>query len=112
MDRDTENIAAIKLSNEAKKQYLVGLIGKMLKILHLIEEEKNTGFSPDLFIEGQLFELNSANELFNGALVNVIIKLNGIKEKYQTMSFEAVKKQIFEIKRIINYQIKKIEELS
>ncbi len=40
------------LSNDAKKEYLDSLIGKMYKILHLIEEEGTTGYSPRPFIAG------------------------------------------------------------
>lgn len=98
------------LSNEGKRVYLSGLIGKMLKILHLIEEEKTTGYSPDSFIIGQLFDLNSANELFDGALVNIIVKLKGVLDNYAEAPFENMKKQIFEIKRIINGLLNKLEE--
>lgn len=100
----------IILSNDAKKQYLVSLIGKILKILHLIEEEKTTGFSPMSFIEGQLFEINAANTLFDDKLTSIIIKLTGIKENYANMSFDSIKKQIFECKKQINYLIKELEE--
>lgn len=98
------------LSESGKKVYLTSLIGKMLKILHLIEEEKDTGYSPYPFIVGQLFELNSANELFNGELVNIIVKLNGIGNTYKELPFDKTKKQIFEIKRIINSLLAKMEE--
>lgn len=98
------------LSSKAKKTYLSSLIGKMLKILHLIEEEKEKGYSPEPFIIGQLFEMNSANILFDGELVSIIIKLNGIRENYTKMPFTEIKKQIFEIKKIIQFLIKKIEE--
>lgn len=97
------------LSDEAKKTYLTSLIGKMLKILHLVEEEEKTGYSPEPFMIGQLFEINSANVLFEGDLVNIIIKLNGIRENYKTMPFAQVKKQIFEIKRIIQTLLSKLE---
>lgn len=100
----------VVLSTESKEKYLSALIGKMLKILHLIEEEKQTGFSPKQFIENQLFELNSANELFGGELVSIIVKLNGILDGYADMPFDSVKKQIFEIKKMINFELRKIAE--
>lgn len=89
------------LSDEAKRVYLTYLIGKMIKILHLIEEEKVTGYSPYAFMVGQLFEMNAANELFDGELVSIIVKLSGVAKEYKEMSFKDIKKQIFEIKRII-----------
>lgn len=98
----------IILSLEAKKIYLTSLIGKMLKILHLCEEEKVTGYSPLPFIAGQLFEINAANKLFDGELVGIIVKLKGVYDEYKTMPFDKVKKQIFEIKRILNSLLVKL----
>ena len=40
----------IVISDSAKKEYLSSLIGKIHKILHLFEEEEETGFSPRHFI--------------------------------------------------------------
>lgn len=99
----------IILSQDAKRIYLTSLIGKMLKILHLAEEEKETGYSPLPFIAGQLFEVNAANMLFDGELVSVIVKLKGIYDEYKTLPFDKIKKQIFEIKRIINSMLAKME---
>lgn len=99
------------LSPQAKKTYLTSLIGKMLKILHLIEEEKSNGYSPEPFIVGQLFEMNAANVLFDGELVNIIVKLSGVRNNYREMSFDDIKKQIFEIKRIIQSMLNKISEV-
>ena len=98
------------LSNAGKKVYLSALIGKMLKVLHLVEEEEKTGYSPYSFIVGQLFEINAANELFDGELAGIIVKLNGVLKNYSTMPFETIKKQIFEIKRIITGLLNKLEE--
>ena len=63
------------LSVSGKRKYLEKLIGKMIKILHLIQEEEQTGNSPQPFIFGQLVELNSANQLFDNELIEIIIKL-------------------------------------
>lgn len=97
------------LSIDAKKEYLNSLIGKIHKILHLIEEEKDTGFSPKSFIYGQLLEVNAANVLFEGKLVNIIVKLKIIYDNYATLPFTESKKQIFEIKKIINTLLKNLE---
>ena len=98
------------LSNSAKKEYLNSAIGKTYKILHLIEEEKTTGFSPKPFISGFLFELNAANDLFDGKLVQIIIKIKGVKDNYTTALFSEIKKQIFEVKRMINHILKDLGE--
>lgn len=99
----------IVLSPAARKVYLNSLIGKMYKVLHLIEEEETTGYSPKPFIASQLLEINAANELFDGKLVNVIIKLKGVYDTYQDVEFSECKKQIFEIKKIINSLLKSLE---
>lgn len=104
-----ENTNRLLISKEAKKIYLTSLIGKMLKILHLVEEEEKTGYSPLSFIANQLFELNAANELFNGELIGIIIKLKGIYDELRTLPFQEIKKQIFEIKRLINGMLTKLE---
>ena len=91
MDTNTfEN--RIIISDAAKKKFLEKLIGKMIKILHLVEEREETGIDPRDFIYGQLVELNSANQLFDNELIEIIVK-----------------QQIFEIKRKINYLIDLID---
>ena len=97
------------LSAAGKKVYLSSLIGKMLKVLHLVEEEEQTGYSPYSFIVGQLFEINAANELFDGELTGIIVKLNGVLKNYSSVPFDTIKKQIFEIKRIITGLMNKLE---
>ena len=98
------------LSDEAKKKYLERLIGKMIKILHLVEERKDTGINPSDFIYGQLIELNSANQLFNNELIEIIVKLNIIYNGYDELEFKEIKKQIFEIKNKINYLLKSLDK--
>lgn len=91
------------LSIEGKKKYLEKLIGKMIKILHLIEEEAETHNSPQAFIYGQLIEINSANQLFDNELIEIIVKLNIVYNNYDKVPFQDIKKQIFEIKNKIQY---------
>lgn len=99
-----------ELSKTAKREYLNTAISKTYKVLHLIEEENDTGYSPKPYITGFLFELNAANDLFDGKLVSIIIKLKGIREEYSYLPFPKVKKQLFEIKRIINHMLKELED--
>lgn len=105
---ETVNENKLILSKESKIKYLEKLIGKMIKILHLIEEEKDTGNSPSDFIYGQLVEMNSANQLFDNELVDIIVKLNVVYRDYNKVEFSKIKKQIFEIKNRINYLIKSL----
>ena len=106
-----ENLSPkFEISKSAKREYLNTAINKTYKVLHLVEEEKDTGYSPKPYITGFLFELNAANELFDGKLVSIIIKLKGIREGYSELEFSKVKKQIFEIKKIINHLLKELED--
>lgn len=98
---------------EAKKDYLQKLSKRCIKILYLIEDEtKNTvqdehRITTDDYIVSQLFEVNSANILFDGALVDVIVKLNGIRD-YKNLPYSLVRKQIFETKGIIDHLLKSL----
>ena len=93
------------ISDSAKKEYLISLIGKIYKILHLFEEKESTGFSPDLFIFGQLWEINAANSLFDGRLVPILVKVKGIYDSIETITKKEVKKQVFEMEKIIKSMI-------
>lgn len=110
VDIDLGMYPQVILSKEEKIEYLNQIIGKIHKALHLIEEEKETGFSPSPFISGLMFELNAADLLYNNKFVAIIVKLEGIRKGYKEMEFAEVKKQIFEIRRIINRMIKEISE--
>lgn len=98
------------LSKDAKIKYLERLIGKMIKILHLIEEREQTGINPSDFIYGQLIELNSANQLFDNELTEIIVKLNIVYSDYEKVEFKDIKKQVFEIKNKVNFLIKTLSE--
>lgn len=108
MGIDESPIAQNKLvlSKDGKIKYLDKLIGKMIKILHMIQEREETGIEPEHFIYGQLIELNSANQLFDNELVEIIVKLNVVYKGYKTLDFKDVRRQIFEIKNKINYMLK------
>ena len=62
-------------------------------------------FDPLDFMYGRLVELKSANQLFDNELVEIIVKLNVVYRDFNKVEFKAIKKQIFEIKRKINYLI-------
>ena len=99
----------IVISNSAKKEYLSSLISKIHKILHLFEEEDETGFSPKHFIYGQLFEINAANEMFDGKLIPIIVKIKGIYDNVETIEYRDVKKQIFESDKIIKSMLRSLK---
>lgn len=99
------------LSQTSKKKYLQSLIGKCHKILHLIQERDATGYSPKSFIYDQMIEVNEANELFEGALVKVVVKLKLIYNNIDLseFSFQDYKRQLFEIIKILNSLLKGTE---
>lgn len=105
--RENESVV---LSNVAKKKYLTSLMGKIYKALHIIEEEPKTGYSPAPFIYSQILSVNAANSLFDGGLVEIIIKLRIIYDNYGSIKFSECKKQIFEIAKIINNRLSELEE--
>lgn len=103
----TEN--KLILSTAGKKKYLDKLKGRVIKILYLIEEEAQTGFSPSDYIYGLLIEVNSANQLFDNELVEIVVKLNIVYKEYRTAPFTAIRKQIFEVKNKIGYLKKNVK---
>ena len=109
---DNEN--KLILSIDAKKIYLQKLSKRLVKILYLIEDElKNTEIQGNskspatVFILGQLFEINSSNILFDNALIDVVVKLNGILN-YKEIPYAMVRKQIFEAKGIVDFLYKSL----
>ena len=101
-----EILPKVVLSKEEKIEYLNSIIGRTHKILHIIEEEKEKGYSPTSYISGIMFELRAADALYDHKFVTIIVKLEGIRKQYKEMEFSEIKKQIFEIRRIINRMIK------
>jgi len=101
MDNERCLFDGFSLTKEAKREYLVSLIGKIYKVLHLFEERKTTGFSPEFFIYGQIWEINAANGWFDNKLTPVLVKLKGIYDEVNSISCKSVKKQVFEMERIV-----------
>lgn len=110
INMNTEKFPEVVLSKDEKIEYLNSIISRAHKTLHLIEEECRTGYSPTPYIAGLMFELNAADSLYGNKFVTIIVKLEGIRKQYKEMDFKDVKKQIFEIRRIVNRMIKEISE--
>jgi len=90
-------MGTIVLSVIAKIAYLDGLVGRIYKILPLYEE---LGEVPiNIYIGALLIDVNSANELFDGKLVDVLVKLNSIYEKECT--HKHIKKTTFECTNMV-----------
>ncbi len=100
---DFELQSDIFLPLNQKKEYLQRLIGKMTKTMHLIEEEVETGFSPQLFIYGQLLEIKAMAEYFDNELIEVFAKLKTVYDNYKEIPFTETRKLLLEIRRKINF---------
>ena len=94
-------MANVFMDEGAKVAYLGILYSQMQKILHLVEEEKTTGYSPIGYIEERLFELKSANTQFDEKLSVPIVKLNGIYLNYAELPYKKIRKEILEICLVI-----------
>lgn len=106
---EDKSLYSFSVSGDAKREYLSSLIGKMHKILHLFEERPVTGFSPEHFIWSQLWEINTANSLFDGKLMQIIVKVKGLHDNCDTIEYKEVKKQIFEIDKIIKSMLRNLK---
>lgn len=110
MDNIKEYIdGEVVLSVEGKIEYLSSLIGKCHKILHLLEEEATTHYSPKPFIYGQLVEINAANSLFRGKLTNVIVKIKAVYDGCETLPFSDCRRQLLEASKILKSLKKTLE---
>lgn len=100
----------INISIEDKKRYLDLLIGKVFKIIPICEENGKTHLT--LYLWGLCNDVLSANSLFDGELIELIVKLNSIYEG--KLTFAEMKKVVFDtidtIKKINRAHI--IEEKS
>lgn len=89
------------INDSTKKLYLKRFIGKIYKILPMFEE---SGFISDIYIYGVLLDINSANELFDGILIEVIVKINSLYKAHLT--HRQIKKIVLECTNML----KAIEE--
>ena len=81
------------LSKEAKRDYLQKLSKRCIKILYLIEDE------------GKGINKGVADDYIVGQLIDVIVKLNGIRD-YSNQPYSLIRKQVFETKGIIDHLLK------
>lgn len=104
------NNFVITLSYEEKLRCLEEIISKLKKVVHVYEktQEPNSNYNYRVFCGGIAIYVSSANILFNGELVNILINLNAIL----TNSFdkEQIKKLVFESINFANYLYSKYQE--
>lgn len=88
----------LKIKNSAKLIYLNNLTGKIFKILPLSEENNNT--LPKIYIDGLMLDLDSANDLFEGILIELIIKVNSLRTPL--LSHDIIRKIVFECTGLVD----------
>lgn len=102
-----EDSLQIVFSKESKVEYLRKLSKDLIKLLGLIEDEKNpekdiASGSAGHFIYGLLVEVNQANNaMFDQSLVKVVLKLSYVNG-YVDLPFADVRRQILESKSIVD----------
>ena len=74
-----DNLAVI-LSQKEKLECLNEVIKKLKKIIYVYEksQEENATYDYKIFIRSLIFYVSSADNLFEGKLINIIINLNSI----------------------------------
>ena len=84
---------------------------QLIKLLTLIEAERDGGASALLFFGGLLFDIGSADWLFGNRLSPVLVKLNGlyIEKAYLTLEHKVIRNKIFESRGIIDGLIRELQ---
>lgn len=97
MDQNYKNFKIV-LSEEEKIKCLEEILLRLKKIIHVYEksQEPNSSYNYKVFCGGIAIYVSSANILFNGELVNIIININAIlsnnfnKQQLKTIVFETI----------------------
>ena len=91
------------ISRKEKYLYLNRLIGKIYKTLPLFEVEN---MLPSNYLNDLIFEIHSANDIFNGILIEIIVKLNSLNKP--NISHGKLRKIILECTNMI---VKMLDEM-
>lgn len=107
-----ESVGEIKISltDGEKVEYLQYARKQLVKLLTLIEAERDGGASAESFFGGLLFDLGSADWLYDNRLSLVVVKLHGLflDGAYRTLEHKTIKNKIFESRGIIDGLIREI----
>lgn len=105
-----ESGTVFSLTDEEKGEYLQYVRKQLIKLLNLIEAERDGGASAEAFFGGLLFDLGSADWLYGNRLSLAIVKLYGLYKDgaYRTLEHKTIKNKIFESRGVIDGLIKEI----
>ena len=100
----------ISLTDDEKLEYLKYVRKQLVKLLNLIEGERDGGPSAEAFFGALLFDLGSADWLFGNRLSPAIVKLHGLymDGAYRTLDHKTIKNKIFESRGMVDGLIKDI----
>lgn len=110
-NRNDKAVCEISLTDGEKVEYLKSIRTQLIKLLTLIEAERDGGASARLFFGGLLFDIGSADWLYGNRLSTVIVKLHGLylDDAYLTLEHRIVRNKIFESRGVINGLIRELE---
>ena len=98
----------LSIDNKAKVIYLDRLIKRIYKILPLTEE--NIYEMVFIYLDALIIDINSANDLFDYCLIDILVRINSLKEvKYEnvlirgTDQHSQVKRTVLGCKEIIDH---------
>lgn len=85
--------------------YCEKLVGKVMKILFLSEEDNNT--VPHVYLYALIIDASSANSMFNDILIDVIVKLNALYMlSKEPISHSVIRSRVLECANMVD-RIKK-----
>lgn len=107
----TEGAIEISLTDEEKLEYLGYVRKQLIKLLNLMEGERDGGPSAESFFGAFLFDLGSADWLFGNRLSLVIVKLHGLFKDgaYRSLDHKTIKNKVFESRGIVEGLAKEIK---
>lgn len=106
----SEEALRFSLTDGEKTEYLKYIRKQLIKLLNLIEAEKDGGASAESFFGGLLFDLGSADWLYDNRLSSAIVKLHGLyyDGAYRSLDHKTIKNKIFESRGIIDGLIREL----
>ena len=110
-EQNGKELCAVSLTDGEKVEYLRSVRTQLIKLLTLIEAEREGGASARLFFGGLMFDLGSADWLYGNRLSSVIVKLHGLymDDAYLGLDHRTIRNKIFESRGVIDGLIRELE---
>lgn len=109
-DITEEDNFKIVFTPEEKVRCLTEIIKKNKKILYVYEQslKPDSNYNYKVYVHGLVLFISTSNELFNGALVNIIVNLCSILQN--DLEKAEIKKLVFENTNYATYLLEKVGE--